>query len=92
VRNWLNKSFLDEKGFFEPEKARAKLKKPLFLKIKPNLITTNLKKSSVVRYINKQFKEILSNEISCKYSTIQKDENKKLIYVLTKMKISRVLM
>ena len=79
VRNWLNNSFLDEKGFFEPEKVRAKLKKPLFLKIKPNLITTNLKKSSVVRYINKQFKEILSNEISCKYSTIQKDENKKLI-------------
>lgn len=84
VRNWLNNSFLDENGFFETEKVRAKLKKPLFLKIKPNLITTNLKKSSAVSYINKQFKDILSNDISCKYSTIQKDENKKLIETIYK--------
>ena len=75
VRDWLNNSFLDEKGFFETLKQRQKLKKPIFLKIKPQIITTNLKKKSAINTINEKFKNILSNEISIKYSTIQTEEN-----------------
>lgn len=79
VREWLNNSFLDEKGFFETLKQRQKLKKPIFLKIKPQIIATNLKKKSAISTINETFKNILSNEISKKYSTLQKDENLKLV-------------
>ena len=79
VRDWLNNSFLDEKGFFETLKQRQKLKKPIFLKIKPQIIATNLKKKSAISTINETFKNILSNEISKKYSTLQKDENLKLV-------------
>ena len=79
VRDWVNNSFLDEKGYFETLKQRQKLKKPIFLKIKPQIITTNLKKKSAINTINETFKNILSNEISKKYSTLEKDENIKLI-------------
>ena len=43
VRNWLNKSFIDENGLFQNIRDRKKLKK-MFLKIDPKLITTNLKR------------------------------------------------
>jgi len=79
VRNWLNNSFLDENGNFQTIKRMKKLKKKLFLKIKPNLITINLKRSYVINIINEKFKNILSNDISIKYKTICKDQNKILI-------------
>ena len=79
VRNWLNNSFLDENGNFQTIKRMKKLKKKLFLKIRPNLITINLKRSYVINIINEKFKNILSNDISIKYKTICKDQNKILI-------------
>lgn len=79
VRNWLNNSFLDENGYFQTIKSRKKLKKKLFLKIRPDLITINLKRSSVINIINEQFKNILYNDISIKYTKICKDHNKILI-------------
>jgi len=79
VRNWLNNSFLDGKGNFESQIERIKLKKKLFLKIKPKYITINLKKQCVINNINQKFKNILSQDISNKYKNFSKDENKDLI-------------
>ena len=79
VRNWLNNSFIDENGQFESQIERQKLKKKLFLKIKPQYITINLKKDNVINYINQKFKNILSQDISSKYNKFSKSENKDLI-------------
>ena len=79
IRNWLNKSFIDDFGCFEDLNNLKKLKKPIFLKIDPKLITINLKRKSVINTMNMKFKDIFSNNISKKYKKIDNEENRKLI-------------
>jgi len=78
IRNWLNKSFIDENGFFQDIKIRKKLNK-MFLKIDPKLITTNLKRETVMNIMNMKFKEIFFKTISPKYMKKNPNENQKLI-------------
>ena len=78
MRNWLNKSFIDENGLFQNIKVRKKLKK-MFLKIDPKLITTNLKKEQVLNIMNMKFKDIYLKKISDKYMKNKEKENQKLI-------------
>ena len=79
ILDWLNNSFLDESGQMESKIKRKMLKKKLFLKLDPAIITTNLKKSSMTEYLNMKLKDILSNKISKKYTKKNTDENKQLI-------------
>ena len=79
IRNWLNKSFVNENGKFETIESRKKAKRPLFLKIPPKIITTNLRKETAIKIMNEKFKNIFSNEISQKYKKIDKNHNKNLI-------------
>ena len=79
VRNWLNNSFIDQNGNFEKLKDRIKLKKGLFLKIDPKIITTNLKRKAVINMMDDTFKNIFSNYISKKYTNEGSDVNQKLI-------------
>ena len=78
VRNWLNKSFIDENGLFQNIRDRKKLKK-MFLKIDPKLITTNLKREKVINIMNMKFKDIFCNRISSKYMKNKENENEILI-------------
>ena len=79
IRNWLNKSFINEEGSFYNLNERKKSKKKMFLKIDPKIITTNLKRKSVINTMNMQFKDIFSNDVSKKYSKINANENRILI-------------
>ena len=78
-RNWLNNSFLNEKNEFETLKVRKRLKKNIFLKISPKIITTNLKKETVMSVMNKKLKDLFSNKISVKYRKYSNDQNEKFI-------------
>jgi hypothetical protein len=78
MRNWLNKSFIDENGLFQNIRDRKKLKK-MFLKIDPKLITTNLKREKVINIMNMKFKDIFRNRISSKYMKNKENENEILI-------------
>ena len=72
INNWLNSSFIDEKGnFLSPEKK--------FLKINTKQIFANLKKNEITQLMKTTFKDIFSNEISNKYKKYKTDYNKKLI-------------
>ena len=79
VRNWLNKSFIDDNGHFEDLEERKKSNKKLFLKIRPNIITTNLKKECMMNTMKLKFKHIFDNNISKKYSKNNTNYNKELI-------------
>ena len=81
VRKWLNRSFLNEKRTnFQNEKYRKKSNKGIFLKLSPKLISTKIKKQSMMKIMETKFKDIFSsNEISSKYKKISKDSNKNLI-------------
>ena len=58
VRNWLNKSFIDDNGHFEDLEERKKSNKKLFLKISPKIITTKLKKACMMNTMKLKFKNI----------------------------------
>ncbi len=81
VRKWLNRSFLNEKRTnFQNEKSRKKSNKRIFLKLSPKLISTKIKKQSMMKIMETKFKDIFSsNEISSKYKKKDKDSNKNLI-------------
>lgn len=79
VRNWLNKSFIDDNGHFEDLEERKKSNKELFLKISPKIITTNLKKECMMNTMKLKFKHIFYNKISAKYSKNNINYNKELI-------------
>ena len=79
ARNWLNNSFIDEKGNFQTPKIRKKLKKSLFLKISPKLFTTNLKRETAILIMNAKFKNIFFNQLSNKYKKAKQNQNIKLI-------------
>jgi hypothetical protein len=79
VRNWLNKSFIDDNGHFEDMEERKKSNKKLFLKISPKLITINLKKECMMSTMKLKFKHIFYNKISTKYSKNNTNYNKELI-------------
>jgi len=85
IRNWLNKSFIDENGLFQTIRVRKKLKK-IFLKIDPKLITINLKRETAINIMNMKFKDIFFKKISTKYMENKKDENLKLIEDIYKYK------
>ena len=78
-RNWLNSSFLNNNNEFEPLKERERLKKNLFLKISPKVITTNLRKEIVMSVMNEKFKQIFSNQISDKYKKFKYNQNELFI-------------
>ena len=78
--NWINSSFISKNKTFQTLLHRKKMKNGILRKISPKIITTNLKKKNVISTMNSKFKDIFSNDISTKYSKIQKDENKKLIH------------
>ena len=81
IRKWLNKSFLNEKmNNFQSEKFRKKTNKAIFLKLSPKLISTKIKKQSMMKIMDTKFKDIFSsNEISSKYKKMDKNNNKNLI-------------
>ena len=79
VRNWLNKSFIDDNGHFEGLEERKKSNKKLFFKIRPTIITTNLKRECMMNTMNLKFKQIFSNKISTKYSKNNSNYNEVLI-------------
>ena len=71
INNWLNSSFIDEKGnFLSPKKK--------FLKINTKIFA-NLKKEKITKLMKTTFKEIFSKQISVKYKKYERDTNKKLI-------------
>jgi hypothetical protein len=78
IRNWLNKSFIDENGLFQNIRVRKKLKK-MFLKIDPKIITINLKRKTAINVMNMKFKDIFFAKISSKYMINKESENKILI-------------
>lgn len=86
IRRWLNKSFLNEKMTnFQTEKFRKKNNKAIFLKLSPKLISTQIKKQSMMKIMETKFKDIFSsNEISLKYKKMNKDSNKNLIDIIYK--------
>lgn len=83
-RNWLNNSFLNEKNEFEAQKTRKRLKKNIFLKISPKIITTNLKKETVMSVMKKKLKDLFSNQISVKYRNYTNDQNEIFIQQIYK--------
>ena len=81
IRNWLNKSFLNEKfSNFQNTKYREKVKKEFFMKLSPKLISTKIKKELILKTLNTKFKDIFYyNQISSKYKNAKSDNNKQLI-------------
>ena len=79
IRNWLNSSFIDDKINFLSPKKRNKLKQSIFLKINPKLITTNLKRETVIVIMNSKFKDIFFKQLSNKYKKANQNQNIKLI-------------
>ena len=77
VRVWLNKSFL-HKGKFLSLKELKKSGK-MFLKINPQLITTNLKRKHVIDLMEQKFKDIFSKDVSKKYKNHGINKNRELI-------------
>ena len=77
--NWINKSFIDKNKQFQTLAHRKKMKYGIIRKISPSIITTNFKKKNVISTMNSKFKDIFSNQISTKYSKVNKDDNKILI-------------
>ena len=74
LRDWLNNSFLDEKGVFLPEQ------KNKFLRLNSSITRNNLKKSEITELMEKSLKDIFSSEISCKNKkNSNKYHNKELI-------------
>ena len=79
IRNWLNKSFLDENMNFISDKFLKKGNVYYFFKLAPKLITTKIKKNSIIEVMKKKFKDIYTDyPVSDKYKS-DKDHNKKLI-------------
>ena len=81
IREWLNKSFLDETmNDFQTIKYRKKNNKGIFMKLSPKLISTQIKKELMMKIMDTKFKDIFySNEISLKYKKINPNTNKILI-------------
>ena len=81
IRTWLNKSFLDDKKTnFQTIKFRLKNKKGIFMKLSPKLISTKIKKATIMNIINSKFKDLFStNKISDKYKKINPEINRELI-------------
>jgi hypothetical protein len=81
VRNWMNSSFLNKNlTDFETEKVRKRDKKGLFLKLIPTLISTQIKKESIMKILDTKFRDIFyNNQLSSKYKNISPDNNKILI-------------
>jgi hypothetical protein len=88
IRNWMNNSFLNEDMTdFETKNLRKRNKKGLFAKLTPNIISTQIKKESIMQIIDMKFKDIFSlGKISIKYKNYQKDNNKVLIEQIYKEK------
>ena len=81
IRNWINNSFLnDNLTEFETEKVRKRNKKLLFMKLIPKIISTQIKKDSIMKILDTKFRDIFyNNQLSSKYKNISPDNNKILI-------------
>ena len=88
VRNWMNSSFLNKNlTDFETEKVRKRDKKGLFLKLIPTLISTQIKKESIMKILDTKFRDIFFHgQLSPKYKNINPDNNKILIDQIYKEK------
>ena len=79
IRLWINKSFLDDNLNFISINCIKKKKINYFFKLSPSLITTNIKKETIIELMKKKFKDIYYNyPISNKYKS-DYEHNKKLI-------------
>lgn len=81
IRNWMNRSFLNENSTdFETEKVRKRNKKLLFMKLIPKIISTQIKKEFILKILDTKFRDIFyNNQLSTKYKNISPDNNKILI-------------
>ena len=80
IRNWLNKSFVDEKlNFLEEEKNKKKMQN-YFIKLEPKIINNNLKKEVRIEILDKTFRNIFySHSISKLFKKDKESSNKDLI-------------
>lgn len=80
IRNWINKSLIDEKHLNFQNQKNLKKNKNQLLRLEPKLISNQIKKKERIEILNKKIKEIYSTyPISSKYIHFQKDTNKNLI-------------
>ena len=79
LRNWLNRSFIDENLNFMNEEENKLTKKNYFLKLNP-IINNKIKKDIRIEIIDKKLKDLFSDyDLSIKYKNPQKSHNKNLI-------------
>ena len=80
IRNWLNKSFVDENlNFLEEEKNKKKMQN-YFIKLEPKIINNNLKKEVRIEILDKTFRNIFySHSISKLFKKDKESSNKDLI-------------
>ena len=79
LRNWLNRSFIDENLNFMNEEENKLTKKNYFLKLNP-IINNKIKKDIRIEIMDKKLKDLFSDyDLSIKYKNPQKSHNKNLI-------------
>ena len=79
LRNWLNRSFIDENLNFMNEEENKLTKKNYFLKLNP-IINNKIKKDIRIEIMEKKLKDLFSDyDLSIKYKNPQKSHNKNLI-------------
>ena len=80
IRNWLNKSFVDEKLNFLEEKVNKKKMRNYFIKLEPKIINNSLKKEIRIEILDKTFRNIFySYSTSPLFKNHSKSSNKDLI-------------
>ena len=78
--NWINDSFLDSNGrFITSNKKRKKNNENNIFKINPKIMTNNVRRKDTLENIEKPLKEILSSQLSSKYTSMPDNKNKILI-------------
>ena len=79
LRNWLNRSFIDENLNFMNEEENKLTKKNYFLKLNP-IINNKIKKDIRIEIMEKKLKDLFSDyDLSIKYKNPIKNHNKNLI-------------
>lgn len=79
LRNWLNRSFIDENLNFMNEEENKLTKKNYFLKLNP-IINNKIKKDIRIEIMEKKLKDLFSDyDLSIKYKNPLKSHNKNLI-------------
>ena len=80
TRNWMNKSFVDDKLNFLNENENQKKKQNYFIKLEPQIINNQLKKEVRIEILDKKFRNIFHfYSISTLYKNYSDSYNKDLI-------------